>query len=415
MAFKPKTFAPKTINASETIQSATANTEVMPVATPHNHTPVVAQTASVGEYLIPNLSNRVQTIVDDYKRDLSEANMNPQEVFDRVVSQLNQVDIYSSRGIANLGQESAEKISQYSDSMLSQVRTKDLEEMGENLNQVVGLAKGVDLSGLIGKDSFFGKIISKFRQTKESILAQFNSVSTQLDRVIKEIDTQQSRLQERSGQLDAVFSQNIAQYKALTEAIIYGESRRLLLQDKIESLSNELSSEHSPLKAQELSDLQACENRIEKRVHDLKSLQMLALQTAPMIRMVQNNNITLVEKFNNIKTLTIPSWKKQFTLAISMLEQKKSLELATKIDDATNDLIRKNADLLRQNTLQTAQANQRSVVDIETLEHVQNTLISTLQDVVSIEQEGARTRKAADEKMVQMKSELSNFLKKNKE
>ena len=397
------------------IQSATANTEVMPVATPHNHTPVVAQTASVGEYLIPNLSNRVQTIVDDYKRDLSEANMNPQEVFDRVVSQLNQVDIYSSRGIANLGQESAEKISQYSDSMLSQVRTKDLEEMGENLNQVVGLAKGVDLSGLIGKDSFFGKIISKFRQTKESILAQFNSVSTQLDRVIKEIDTQQSRLQERSGQLDAVFSQNIAQYKALTEAIIYGESRRLLLQDKIESLSNELSCEHSPLKAQELSDLQACENRIEKRVHDLKSLQMLALQTAPMIRMVQNNNITLVEKFNNIKTLTIPSWKKQFTLAISMLEQKKSLELATKIDDATNDLIRKNADLLRQNTLQTAQANQRSVVDIETLEHVQNTLISTLQDVVSIEQEGARTRKAADEKMVQMKSELSNFLKKNKE
>ncbi|OBT27975.1 hypothetical protein BCT35_23595 [Vibrio lentus] len=365
---------------------------------------------------MPNLSNRVQTIVDDYKRDLSEADMNPQEVFDRVVSQLNQVDIYSSRGIANLGQESAEKISQYSDSMLSQVRTKDLEEMGENLNQVVGLAKGVDLSGLIGKDSFFGKIISKFRQTKESILAQFNSVSTQLDRVIKEINTQQNRLQERSGQLDAVFSQNIAQYKALTEAIIYGESRRLLLQDKIESLANELNSEeHSPLKAQELSDLQACENRIEKRVHDLKSLQMLALQTAPMIRMVQNNNITLVEKFNNIKTLTIPSWKKQFTLAISMLEQKKSLELATKIDDATNDLIRKNADLLRQNTLQTAQANQRSVVDIETLEHVQNTLISTLQDVVSIEKEGARTRKEADEKMVQMKSELSNFLKKNKE
>ncbi|WP_105069173.1 toxic anion resistance protein [Vibrio jasicida] len=415
MAFKPKTFAPKTINESETLQPATAYTDVMPVATPHNHTPVVAQTASVGEYLIQNLNNRVQTIVNDYKRDLSEADMNPQEVFDRVVSQLNQVDIYSSRGIANLGQESAEKISQYSDSMLSQVRTKDLEEMGENLNQVVGLAKGVDLSGLIGKDSFFGKIISKFKQTKESILAQFNSVSTQLDRVIKEIDSQQKRLQERSGQLDAVFSQNIAQYKALTEAIIYGESRRLLLQDKIESLANEINSEHSPLKAQELSDLQACENRIEKRVHDLKSLQMLALQTAPMIRMVQNNNITLVEKFNNIKTLTIPSWKKQFTLAISMLEQKKSLELATKIDDATNDLIRKNADLLRQNTLQTAQANQRSVVDIETLEHVQNTLISTLQDVVSIEKEGARTRKAADEKMVQMKSELSNFLKKNKE
>ncbi|CAM2838633.1 hypothetical protein VINE108274_04035 [Vibrio neptunius] len=126
--------------------------------------------------------------------------------------------------------------------------------------------------------------------------------------------------------------------------------------------------------------------------------------------MVQTNNITLIEKFNNIKTLTIPSWKKQFTLAISMLEQKKSLELASKIDDATNDLIRKNADLLRQNTLQTAQANQRSAIDIETLEHVQQTLISTLEDVVAIEQEGARNRKVADEKMVSMRQELSNLM-----
>jgi len=129
---------------------------------------------------------------------------------------------------------------------------------------------------------------------------------------------------------------------------------------------------------------------------------------------VQTNNITLIEKFDNIKTLTIPSWKKQFTLAVSMLEQKKSMELASKIDDATNDLIRKNADLLRQNTLQNAQVNQRSAIDIETLEYVQNTLISTLQDVVAIEQEGARNRQAADEKMITMKSELSNFLKNKK-
>ncbi|MFM2652094.1 toxic anion resistance protein, partial [Vibrio alginolyticus] len=128
----------------------------------------------------------------------------------------------------------------------------------------------------------------------------------------------------------------------------------------------------------------------------------------------QTNNITLIEKFDNIKTLTIPSWKKQFTLAISMLEQRKSLELAGKIDNATNDLIKRNADLLRQNTLQTARANQRSVIDLETLEHVQNTLITTLQDVVSIEQEGARNREIADERMVNMKKELSKLLK-NKE
>ncbi|WP_104041380.1 toxic anion resistance protein [Vibrio hyugaensis] len=412
MAFTPKTFKPKP--AASTIKeqpsSITVNSQVVVAERAE-----ITDALSVTGQLIPSIDSCVKQAIETYRSDLDEAELNHQEILQRVVMQLNQIDVYSSRGIATLGHESAEKIGQYSDSMLKQVRTKDLEEMGDNLNQVVGLAKGVDLSGLVGKDSFFGKLVAKFKYSKEAILAQFNSVSTQLDRVIKEIDSQQKRLQERSLQLETVFSQNIIQYKTLTEAIVYGESRRLLIHYRTELLSKELEDENSPLKIQQLNDLKSYSDRLEKRVHDLKSLQMLALQTAPMIRMVQTNNITLVEKFDNIKTLTIPSWKKQFTLAISMLEQRKSLELAGKIDNATNDLIKKNADLLRQNTLQTTRSNQRSIVDIETLEYVQNTLITTLQDVVSIEQEGARNRQIADEKMVNMKSELSHFLKGNKE
>lgn len=415
MVFQPKTFTSKNVNSSNIENSSNTNV----VKTIENSlivegTTDISKLPTIKGQNVKSIYSCVEKSIEVYQADLNEANLNPREAFQRIVAQLNQIDIYSSRGISTLGHESAEKIAEYSDSMLNQVRTKDLEEMGENLNQVVGLAKGVDLSGLMGKDSFFGKLISRFKYSKEAILAQFNSVSTQLDRVVKEINSQQVRLQERSVQLETVFSQNIAQYKALTEAIIYGESRRLLIKGKAEVLAKELEDENSPLKAQELSDLQSFHNRIEKRVHDLRSLQMLALQTAPMIRMVQTNNITLIEKFDNIKTLTIPSWKKQFTLAISMLEQRKSLELAGKIDNATNDLIKRNADLLRQNTLQTARANQRSVIDLETLEHVQNTLITTLQDVVSIEQEGARNREIADERMVNMKKELSKLLK-NKE
>ncbi len=412
MAFKPKTFKAKTVDSNINARDVVPKAESSPLVV---NSPTSEVISPVRGEVLPAIEPYVQDAINTYKHDLNEADLNEHDVLRRIVAQLNQIDIFSSNGIATLGQESAEMISKYSDSMLSQVRTKDLEEMGENLNQVVGLAKGVDLSGLIGKESFFGKLVSKFRNTKEAILAQFNSVSTQLERVVKEIDSQQGRLRERSVQLETVFSQNIAQYKALTEAIVYGEARGLLINERISSLEAELANETSPLKMQELSDLQSTHSRIEKRVHDLKSLQMLALQTAPMIRMVQTNNVTLVEKFDNIKTLTIPAWKKQFTLAISMLEQKKSLELAGKIDDATNDLIRKNADLLKQNTLQSARANQRSVVDIETLEHVQNSLISTLEDVVSIEQEGARNRKIADETMVNMKNELTNFMKKNKE
>ncbi|MDA0118974.1 toxic anion resistance protein [Vibrio sp. T11.5] len=392
MTFKPASFSPSRAMSNTVVETTPITGELLP------------------QIDLNKLDTQLNFAIEMYQKELTEAGLDSREVYSQVYTQLKDSDIFSSHGISTLGQSSAERIGEYSDSMLKHVRTKDLEEMGDNLNSVIGLAKGVDISSLVGKESFFGKIVQKFRNTKEAILAQFNSVSTQLDRVVKEVDSQQNRLQERSVQLDVVFNQNILQYKSLSQSIVYGEARGLLVKDKIDELSADPEMHSSPLKAQMVSDLKSNYDRIQKRTHDLKSLQLLALQTAPMIRMVQTNNITLIEKFNNIKTLTIPSWKKQFTLAISMLEQKKSLELASKIDDATNDLIRKNADLLRQNTLQTAQANQRSAIDIETLEHVQQTLISTLEDVVAIEQEGARNRKVADEKMVSMRQELSNLM-----
>ncbi|WP_052707931.1 toxic anion resistance protein [Vibrio neptunius] len=392
MTFKPASFSPSRAMSNTVVETTPITGELLP------------------QIDLNKLDSQLNVAIEMYHKELTEAGLDSREVYSQVYTQLKDSDIFSSHGISTLGQSSAERIGEYSDSMLKHVRTKDLEEMGDNLNSVIGLAKGVDISSLVGKESFFGKIVQKFRNTKEAILAQFNSVSTQLDRVVKEVDSQQNRLQERSVQLDVVFNQNILQYKSLSQSIVYGEARGLLVKDKIDELSADPEMHSSPLKAQMVSDLKSNYDRIQKRTHDLKSLQLLALQTAPMIRMVQTNNITLIEKFNNIKTLTIPSWKKQFTLAISMLEQKKSLELASKIDDATNDLIRKNADLLRQNTLQTAQANQRSAIDIETLEHVQQTLISTLEDVVAIEQEGARNRKVADEKMVSMRQELSNLM-----
>ncbi|MCL9783466.1 toxic anion resistance protein [Vibrio sp. S4M6] len=396
MVFQPKTFKPKSVQP-------TASTGFTPVAVnPVASTPAVTDCISV--------ESQVRAAIETYQLEIRESGLEPEVVCKEATAQLQQGDVYSSHGISNLGQDSAEKIGEYSDSMLKHVRTSDLDEMGKNLNQVIGVAKQVDITGLVGKGSMFGKLVSKFRNTKEAILSQFNSVSVQLDRVVKEIDSQRSRLQERANQLDTVFAHNLEHYKSLSLVLVYSEARKRLIQDKIALLSSATESQNSALVAQEISDLQTNAERIEKRIHDLKTLQMLALQTAPMIRMVQTNNITLIEKFDNIKMLTIPSWKKQFTLAISLLEQKKSVELANKIDDATNNLIKSNADLLRQNSLQTAQANQRSVVDIETLEHVQSTLITTLQDVVNIEREGANNRRSADEKMVHMKNELSNFL-----
>ena len=354
------------------------------------------------------IEESVKTVVLSYQNEIEQCLLDSDEVTQNVMSQLSNIDIYSPSGIATLGQVSAERISSYSDDMLKHVRCNDLEDMGKNLTEVIGLAKGVKIDALMGENNVFSRIVSKIKNTKEKILAHFNSVNTQLDRLIKEVDKQQSSLQERANQLDTVFFHNMAEYKELSLSIIYGESKLQIINKKITEMSEQATL--SPFVAQQLNDLKDTATRIEKRVHDLKSLQTMALQTAPMIRMVQSSNILLVEKFQNIKMLTIPAWKKQFTLAISMIEQKKSIQLSNKIDDATNDLIRKNADLLRQNTLAVAQSSQRSIVDVETLEHVQNTLISTLQDVVSIEQEGSRQRLAASQKMESMKTELLTVL-----
>ena len=394
MVFKPATFKPK--QPAPAVVDSTQPDESGIEVISSTAQPVVSLT----------VEDAVARVIAQYQQELRESHIATEVVTQWLIQEVAKQQQLGSTDIADLGANAAQNINRYSDDMLSHVKGRDLESMGESLKEVIGIAKGIDIQSLIGKEGFVSKIFSSLRATKEKVLAQFNSVSTQLDRVVQQVETQQARLKERVEQLDIVFEHNVDEYKALTKAILFGETHKALLLSQLETMSSD-----SALVSQQRNDLSSLIERINKRVHDLKTLQMTAIQTAPMIRMVQSNNLTLIEKFNNIKMLTIPAWKKQFTLAISLIEQKKSVELANKIDDATNDLIKRNADLLRQNTINTAKANQRSTIDIETLEHVQTTLITTLEDVISIEQEGARARADANEKMVAMKQELTNILR----
>ena len=161
---------------------------------------------------------------------------------------------------------------------------------------------------------------------------------------------------------------------------------------------------------QQIYDLNHLANNLEKRVSDLQVLQQSAMQTLPMIRIIQSNNLMLVDKFYAIKNITLPAWKNQISLAISLQEQKNSVQLAKSIDDATNDLLRRNADLLHQNSVDTAKANQRSVIDIETLEHVQNTLIKTVNDVIQIQKEGMQKRDEAATRLRTLQQNLNQLV-----
>ena len=189
--------------------------------------------------------------------------------------------------------------------------------------------------------------------------------------------------------------------------IVAGKMREQEIQQEISTLTAQVQDQNT---TQRIYDLNHLANNLEKRVSDLQILQQSAMQTLPMIRIIQSNNLMLVDKFYAIKNITLPAWKNQISLAISLQEQKNSVQLANTIDDATNELLKRNADLLHQNSVDTARANQRSVIDIETLEHVQNTLIKTVNDVIQIQKEGVQKCEEATTRLRALQNNLNQLV-----
>jgi len=243
--------------------------------------------------------------------------------------------------------------------------------------------------------------------TKNNIDMHFNTTKEQIDTLVKEIEKSQSGLKARVDTLDRMFHGVQSEYKQLGVYIAAGKLKQDEIQQEISTLTAQAQDQTT---TQRVYDLNHLANNLEKRVSDLQVLQQSAMQTLPMIRIIQSNNLMLVDKFYAIKNITLPAWKNQISLAISLNEQKNSVQLANTIDDATNDLLKRNADLLHQNSVDTAKANQRSVIDIETLEHVQNTLIKTVNDVIQIQKEGMQKRAEATTRLRSLQDNLNQLV-----
>jgi uncharacterized protein YaaN involved in tellurite resistance len=351
----------------------------------------------------------IDMVMQKHQQRLQEAGTDVTKMRDEVAKIAQGFDPRRPDAIHTLGSSSGAKVVQYSDKLLSQVKSKDLEGLGDNLNEVVLLAKGINISSLAdsskSKIPLIGGLIDSFKMNKEKILGRYESLSKQIEKLVVEMKGSQVRLANRIQDLEKVYVFNVEEYHTLECYILVGEVKSEELRAEIAE-RQAAPAASDPMEAQAISNLQDVLNRLEKRVHDLRTMQVVAVQTAPMIRMVQNNNQLLIDKFRNLEELTIPSWKKQFTLAVALIEQQKAVELTQKIDDTTNDLMRRNAELLKQNSVNTARANQRAVVDIETLEYVQQTLISTIEEVEQIQRDGEQSRADAVIKMESMKSEL---------
>lgn len=341
--------------------------------------------------------------------DLQSIGLQPADFQDVMAAHKELAEI-NHNAVAEYGKNIATKTSSYTDELLNLVQNKDLDATGQKLNQVVQVAQQLNTSSILNKSKnsgFFGSILSKFKGAKNSFDQHFNTTKEQIDALVKEIETSQNGLKARVNTLDKMFGGVQEEYKQLGVYVAAGKLKEQEIQQEIAVLT---AQEQDQSTTQKIYDLNHLANNLEKRVSDLQVLQQSAMQTLPMIRIIQSNNLMLVDKFYAIKNITLPAWKNQISLAISLQEQKNSVQLANSIDDATNELLKRNADLLHQNSVDTAKANQRSVIDIETLEHVQNTLIKTVNDVIQIQKEGMQKRDEAASRLRTLQDNLNHLV-----
>ena len=322
------------------------------------------------------------------------------------------LDLSNPVSISNYGAKAQENVAKFADEVLEYVKTSSTGQVGDKLVSIVSIAKELNVSDLNGTSSkipLIGGLIDSFNKKRDKFVSKFNSLKDQIDKVISELDTTNEALAKRIKLLDQLYDHNMAEYQELDTLIADGKEFLALQQQTFEEQRNEAvltGKINDPIVAQSYTDWQARIGRFSKRISDLEACQMMAVHAMPEIRMIQSNNQMLIEKFNNAKTLTIPAWKKQFVLAVSLDEQKKAAHLAQTIDDATNDFYKANADMLGENAISVARSNQRSIIDLESLQHMQTTLISTFEEMKKIEAEGEAQRKQMSASIGNMKKEL---------
>lgn len=305
--------------------------------------------------------------------------------------------------IDSLGDQSSVQLSSLSQQLLTTVRASDADVFGEKLNQLVGVAKGMDPKSL-ANGGILSKLTHLFGSVKEKLLSQYETCEHRMDALVVELDKAVSLHAHRIDDFEGMYTSNYQAHQALEAAVAHGTE----LQTQLEAGLAQLKATPNPdsFAAQRMQDLDNKIQRLEKRIDDLNRGMLLAKQTAPEIRLLQDNARTLVTKFKDIKTVTIPAWKTAFTLYLGQLEQKKSAALANAVSDATDAAFTAQADLLRQNTVDIAKAKQRAVVSIDVIQHVQDQLLGSFDDMQKIADEGRKARKEAEPKLKAMEQQL---------
>lgn len=334
-----------------------------------------------------------------------------EEDYSKIATIKNSINVTDSGNVLQYGVSTQTRISEFSDRALSEIKSKDTGHIGEVLTDLMLKVKGLEVDKL-GSDNFMSKIplLGSLMNSSKKWLAKFETVNSQIEKITDELVKSKMVLMRDITLFDQLYSKNLEYFKELNLFILAGEK-------KLEELNNEAIEMKSVAEAsddqavvQKYNDFTQSINRFEKKLHDLKLSKTLALQMAPQIRLIQNGDQMLVEKIQSSILNTIPLWKNQIVIAVSLIRQQKALELQKSVTQTTNDMLKKNSEMLKTGTIEIVRESEKGIVEIETLKKINTDLIETITETLKIQDESRGKRRAAEVELVSIENELKQKL-----
>ena len=317
------------------------------------------------------------------------------------------IDITNSNVVLQYGAAAQKNIASFSENTLNSVRTKDLGEIGQSLAGLVGELQNF---GQEEKSGIFG-FFQKKKNELEAMKAQYAKAESNVNKIVAVLEGHQVTLMKDIAMLDQMYDLNTKYYKELTMYILAGKKRlQQVRENELEALRKRAAESGAQEDAQAYNDLANMCSRFEKKIHDLELTRMISIQMGPQTRLLQNNDTQMLEKIQSSLVNTIPLWKSQMVLSLGLEHSRQATAAQSAVTNMTNELLKKNADMLKMGTIETAKEAERSVVDIQTLQHTNQQLISTLDEVMKIQQDGAQKRKEAELELGRIEGELKQKL-----
>ncbi|WP_026887943.1 toxic anion resistance protein [Clostridium beijerinckii] len=321
---------------------------------------------------------------------------------------VDKIDINNTNSILQYGVGAQKKIADFSETALNNVKTKDLGEVGQMLTNVVCELKNFE--SVEGKKGFLG-LFKKSAEKISQMKAKYEKVEGNINKICSALENHQIQLLKDIAMLDKMYEINKVYFKELSMYILAGKKKLSKLEkEELPKLAERARISGLPEDAQATNDFVALCNRFDKKIHDLELTRMISLQMAPQIRMVQNNDSLMSEKIQSTLVNTIPLWKSQIVLALGVAHSSNAAKVQNEVTNMTNELLRKNAETLKMSTIETAKESERGIVEIETLKNTNESLISTLDEVLRIQNEGREKRKAAEVELQEIEEKLKNRL-----